>query len=287
MGKVNKPHPWAGETVYFGTKHGKARAVQGGLRALGIRCITARIDTDAFGTFSGSVPRTASIRDTLQAKVQHVFLKYPQARFALASEGSFGTHPIFGGIPTNHEAMLWGQRDESGDLFVDHLSTRVHHFELEIEPGQDIFDEISKTRFPSHALTIRVDGDPLPIRSGIRSRHHLEETMRRIDRMAGSPRKVFVSADLRAHYNPTRMEVIRELGVKLVERIASLCPICENPGFWPEKAGSGEPCPDCGTATQIPSGHHWGCGACGHEEFRRDPLATGKATPGICSNCNP
>ncbi len=286
MGKASKSHPWAGQTVYFGTRHGKARAVQGGLKALGIRCVTARIDTDAFGTFSGSVPRVASIRETLQAKVQKVFEQVPQARFALASEGSFGPHPLVG-IPSDHEAMLWSERDQPGEIFVDHLSTQVHHFELVVEPGGDALAEIQKTRFPSHALTIRVEGEALPLNTVIRSRHRLEEALRRISKLPGPPRRLYIGADLRAHFNPTRMEVIRELGVKLVERISSLCTICETPGFWPERAGAGVPCPDCGTPTRIPAGHTWGCRHCGHEEHRADPLAPGKVHAGICQNCNP
>jgi len=283
--KASKPHPWAGETVYFGTRHGKTRAIQGGLKALGIRCVTARIDTDAFGTFSGSVPRLASIRETLQAKTRQVFLDFPQARFALASEGSFGPHPL-AGIPSDHEAMLWSERDSPHEIFVDHLSTQVHHFEIEVEPGQDVWAAVARTRFPSHALTLRADGGAFPFKSGIRSRHRLEEAIRSIHRRADGPLKLFIGADLRAHYNPTRMAAIRELGMKLVERISSLCPICDSPGFWPERPGDGVPCPDCHQPTRIPSGHHWGCRKCGHEEFKNDSDSP-KAHPGICFYCNP
>ena len=286
LARVSKAHAWAGETVYFGTRHGKARLLLGPLRALGIRCLTARIDTDAFGTFSGSVPRTASIRETLQAKIQQVFKEFPQARFALASEGSFGPHPRYG-IPSDHEALLWKERNSPHEIFVDHLSTEVHHFEIKVNPGEDPKAALQKTRFPSHALCIRREGDPLPFQSAIRSRHRLEEALRNIARMPDPPRALLISADLRAHLNPTRMEVIREAGKKLAERISSLCPACDQPGFWPEKPGEGTPCPDCGTPSPIPSGHHWGCLRCAYSEYRPDPEAIGKTHPGICINCNP
>lgn len=244
LAKDSKPHPWAGETVYFGTRHGKSRTVQGPLRAIGIRCVTARIDTDAFGTFSGSVPRMASIRETLQAKIRQVFEEFPQARFALANEGSFGPHPFFG-VPSNHEAFLCKERDRPYEIFVDHLSTEVHHFEYRVNPGDDWEALLKKTRFPSHALCIQREGDPVPFQTAIRSRHRLEEALRRISRLPGPPRTLLLSADLRAHLNPTRMEVIRQLGKKLIDRISSLCPSCYQPGFWPEKPGEGAPCPAC------------------------------------------
>jgi hypothetical protein len=253
---------------------------------MGIRCVTARIDTDTFGTFSGSVPRLASIRETLQAKVRQVFVEFPQARFALASEGSFGPHPLFA-IPSDHEALLLGERDSSCEIFVDHLSTEVHHFEYRLKPGEDWGAILKKTRFPSHALYIQLEGDPHPFQSAIRSRHRLEEALRRISRLPDPARPILLSADLRAHLNPTRMEVIRQAGKKLVERISSLCPLCETPGFWPERAGAGVPCPDCGTPTRIPADHTWGCRHCGHEEYRADPLAPGKVHSGICQSCNP
>lgn len=286
MARDSKPHPWSGKVVHFGTCHGKSRALRGPLKAIGIECVTARIQTDAFGTFSGSVPRTASIREALQAKVEQVFLEFPRARFALASEGSFGPHPHFG-IPSDHEALLLRERGQAHEIFVDHLSTEVHHFELRVNPGEDPKAAIQKTRFPSHALCIRLEGDPLPFQSAIRTQHRLEEALRNITRLPGPPRALLISADLRAHLNPTRMEVIRQTGKKLIERITSLCPACDQPGFWPERPGPGVPCVECGEASHTPSGYHWACGGCGATEYRSDPLAPSQIPSGKCINCNP
>ncbi len=67
---VTAPHPFHGKTFYFATKHGKEELLKPLLAELGMDCIAIPVNTDEFGTFSGEVERTGSVRETLRKKIK-------------------------------------------------------------------------------------------------------------------------------------------------------------------------------------------------------------------------
>ena len=91
LAKVNN-HPFSGETVYFATKHSKEKVLSPQLAKIGMNCVRTEVDTDRFGTFSGEVERVGSVRETLRLKTAAATEAHPEARFFLASEGSFIPH---------------------------------------------------------------------------------------------------------------------------------------------------------------------------------------------------
>src|SRR5262249_28030744 len=98
----------------------------------------------------------------------------------------------------------------------------------------------------------------------------LDEVVAAVDREAcrSADGEAIVIADMRAHRNPTRMQVLRALGWKLARRLGALCPQCGAPGFGHLDSRRGLPCEECGEPT------HWidfevdGCAACGHGVVR-------------------
>ena len=98
----------------------------------------------------------------------------------------------------------------------------------------------------------------------------VEDTVAAVDREArrSADGLALMISDMRAHRNPTRMQVLRALASKLARRLLKLCPKCEAPGFGPVDSRRGLPCESCGDAT------HWidfeidGCAACGHAVAR-------------------
>lgn len=81
-----------GEVAALGTLHDKAPDIAPALSPLGISVRTEAIDTNAFGTFDGSVPRTLSPLETAEAKARAAAAA-AGTRFGLGSEGSFFAHP--------------------------------------------------------------------------------------------------------------------------------------------------------------------------------------------------
>ena len=281
-----KKHPYAGLTVFFGTLHEKDRAVRPALEGLGIACRVVAVDTDRFGTFTGEIPRSGSIRETLRLKVRAVFEKEPDARLALASEGSFAPHPAFGFALCNHEALLLVDRLSEREFHSEVLSPRVRALELELSPRDDLAQALEKLGAPDHGVVVRPKDAPDPVVKGLRTFHGVARAM--IDCFAESPEaKVILANDLRAHQNPTRMEGIARAAARLVEQLDSFCPGCKAIGFRPAVPEAGVPCSDCETPTAVLRGHTWACEACGHREFRPAENAPVSADPSRCPACNP
>jgi len=59
-----------------------------------------------------------------------------------------------------------------------------------------------------------------------------------------------LQTELRAHANPTRMEMIRLAAEDLVKKLRSPCPACGALGFWLVEHIAGLPCGDCGAPTR-------------------------------------
>ena len=86
------------------TQHGKLRALAPPLaRRLGLIVEPAAIDTDAFGTFTGTTARTGTAAEAALAKAR-AGMAAAGLDLGLASEGSFGPHPWLpfgaGGVET-------------------------------------------------------------------------------------------------------------------------------------------------------------------------------------------
>ncbi len=285
MGKANN-HPYDGQTVYFGTKHDKALALEPLFFEIGVSCETVEVDTDEFGTFTGEVERQGSVKDTLRKKVASVLKVRPNARFVLASEGSFGPHPLIGFIRSDHEVLLFFDKETGVEIFVDELSTDTNHDEIEFGPRDDLFQFLERVKFPTHGIIARPKGKSTQVFKGLKDMARLGQAIIDCFMLSSEP-KVILSTDMRASFNPTRMSVIGKAGEKLLARLQSFCPSCSAIGFGPIQGIKGLPCSDCGLPTHMVKETIFGCAACEFEEphTRVDGLTS--ASPGDCEFCNP
>ncbi|TNC87671.1 MAG: hypothetical protein CSH36_14155, partial [Thalassolituus sp.] len=89
--------------------------------------------------------------------------------------------------------------------------------------------------------------------------------------------------DWRAMMSPLRCERIRQAAENLAARLQSVCPACNSPGFWYDKAQKGLPCAGCDAPTSQIRLRMARC-RCGHEAYEeiRDT-----ADPYYCEYCNP
>ncbi len=293
MNKVNN-HPYADLSVYFGTKHEKERAVAPILAELGIKCEVVILDTDKFGTFSGEVERVGSIRETLRKKIAAVYIANPQARLALASEGSFGPHPLIGFMQSDHEALLLTDRKLGIEIYAEEISTDTNLAEIEFSPGDELQsllqNFLDQVRFPSHAVIVRPKGNEKwnekIVFKGLQNFHNVNQAI--IDGFRVSPvAKVILSTDMRANFNPARMLVIEMAAKKLAEKLNSFCPSCQVPGFAIAKSVPGLPCEECGAPSAVAKEVVWECVKCAHHETRPRPDGKTVVNPGECQFCNP
>ncbi len=140
--------------------------------------------------------------------------------------------------------------------------------------------------FPSHHLVIKPTDEYHPqSRKGIQDLAELKDAFDWAKSLS-SKGIVYVENDLRAFANPTRMENIRKAAIDLANKMNSVCPQCNTPGFWITDVKRGLPCKACGLATDEEIAKIWSCIKCEHKQT--EGMKVFKfADPSKCKHCNP
>jgi hypothetical protein len=276
--------PSSGHDIYRGkravlaTNHGKEKAVfPAFFSALGLELeLPEGLDTDSLGTFTRDVARHGSMRETAIRKAR-LGMESSGLPLAVASEGSFGPHPVIPFLAAGYELLVFVDPERGLEIVEEQVSERTNFALLEVTPGGEVDDFLARAGFPEHALVVRA-GDKLE--KGITSRAHLDQLLH-----AGG--LVQLETDMRAHLNPTRMAEIARLAERLARRIGTLCPACSTPGFGVTSAGRGLPCAECGAPTRLIATVVETCACCRHEQRKPRPDGRLFATPAECPECNP
>ncbi len=282
----NNEHPFGGESVFFATKHSKEKVLAPLFEKLGLKCIIADVDTDMFGTFSGEVDRVGGVRETLRRKTSAAAKANPAARFLLASEGSFGTHPFIGFVQSDHEALLFVDRKLNTEIYVEEISTETNHSEIELGPGDDLHAFLNQIGFPEHGIIVKPKGCGDMVFKNLTTFQSVEQAIAD-GYLASAESKVILSTDMRANFNPTRLRVIEKVGLKLIETLNSFCPECKSPGFAISEGIPGLPCEECGEPSRISKDVVWSCVKCTYTEQKARPDRVVAISASDCEFCNP
>jgi hypothetical protein len=206
----------------------------------------------------------------------------------LASEGSFGPHPALPFVSADFEVLVFVDDAEGFSVTEEIVTPETNYAREECSNLQEVVAFANRAGFPSHGLIVRPVGnsDPGTIRKGIISDEELARTT--AEAIAASPEgRVSVETDMRAHMNPTRMRVLRRLGVKLVKRLRTHCPRCDCPGFGYAGSEPGLPCADCAEPTPMTLREIHTCPRCAERRYQRRADGQTAASPQYCSFCNP
>lgn len=282
---MSRAGPYAGQRIALLTQHGKER-VMGPLfaDALGARLeLATGFDTDTLGTFTREVPRPGSQLEAARRKAL-TGMELLGLDVGVASEGSFGPGPV-AFCTWNVELIVLIDRTRGLEI-VGRASGPGHHVHAPVRDRLGLDQVAREAGFPGHGLVVRPDDEHDPrVRKGITDRSALYAAFD--EAMAASRTSiVFVESELRAHLNPTRMDVIRRATEDLVARADSGCPRCGAPGFWVVERIAGLPCSACGTPTRAPRAERWSCVTGDHVETR-DVHPGRLADPFGCDRCNP
>jgi len=287
---MKKALPYNGDTFLLVTKHEKAKAINPSFKEkLNARVLEYVIDTDILGTFSGEIERQGTALDCARAKCEKVIQSMGKdAELVLASEGSFGPHPLIQFIPCDYEILYFIDQKRGFHIHVSMLSEATNYQVKEVKSFQELEAFASKVQFPSHALIIRSDSrdETGPIFKGINTQEALKDSFERAIRLSKEG-KALVETDMRACFNPSRMKVIGLLAEKLADRLAILCPKCDTPGWGKVRVEKGLKCGWCYLETELIKLEIFGCAKCDYEEFALPSHGLKKADPGSCSYCNP
>ncbi len=278
---------YAGQVVAFATQHHKDRAVAPVFRdRLGVTIEVADVDTDAFGTFAGDVPRTKSPLDTALAKVE-AGLDASTRRLALASEGTIGPDSALPLTTSDIEVLVFRDAEAGITIHAQHRSYEIVAARTQAKPTDDLREFLVRADFPRHGLIVKPPtGSPGPITKGIVDEIELGRAIRRVCELRGASGSAIIESDLRAHFSPSRMSNITECARQLADRIATPCPQCASPGWGPVAPARGLPCSNC--RTHIPTAVRAdvsGCVRC--PAVREYPREDQSVDPRWCPVCNP
>ena len=277
---------FTGRTLVIATMHEKEKVLAPILeQALGVVVfVPATFNSDRFGTFTGETLRDDSPLETARAKAETVLMEAGYD-LALASEGSFGPHPVIGIVPANEEWLILIDKKNNIEVVVRELSTETNFDGRICKSVDEVLDFANAAGFPEHGLIIRKNkNDSKAVVKGIRT---TEELVKTANDFLEKDNEVLIETDMRGMMNPTRMKVIAAAGEKLVKKLKSLCPSCESPGYDVEEIIFGLPCSDCGLPTRTPKAYLLRCKKCGYETMQDFPKGNATEDPMYCDYCNP
>jgi hypothetical protein len=272
------------QTIYFVTKHEKEHIVAPSFfDAFRSKVVGLEVDTDILGTFSGERERELDPLSNARKKIDLAMLETSNAKYFLASEGSFVPHPEAPWITLNEECLLFYDKETQLSIHVFEYSNEVHFKRKSIDSATEIKEVIDSFDFPNHGIIIKLskEGSQKYIKE-ISTDSELETVLL----MAfGEGWLVEVESDLRAHRNPTRRKVIRKAGERLVEELKLTCPKCASIGQIIKKRIEGVQCANCGIPSRQVKSYLRSCYFCQHEweqDLKNPPI-----DPQFCSWCNP
>ncbi|MCO5949335.1 DUF6671 family protein [Mucilaginibacter flavidus] len=173
---------------------------------LGVNCfVTSDLDTDQLGTFSGEVERLDDPLTTARNKCL-MAMEQTGCDLAVASEGSFGPHPTLFFCYADEELVLFMDKKRKLEIYSTEVSLKTNFNGKEISNEQELMDFAESVGFPSHAIILRDKKNSTAcLVKGITDPDLLFTTFRRMFKDHG---RAFAETDMRAMYNPTRMQVI-------------------------------------------------------------------------------
>ena len=275
-----------GRKVIIATKHQKESVIAPILeKELGVTCFTDEtFDTDTLGTFTGEIDRELDPISTAREKCLRA-MKLNNCDLGVASEGSFGSHPSMLFISADDEFLIFIDTLNNLEIIVRELSTSTNFNGRQIQSQKELITFAKSIGFPEHGLILRKSKDEnTEIYKGITD---IETLKKSFEQLHFKYKSVYAETDMRAMYNPTRMDVIEKATEKLVQKIKSACPQCQTPGFGITDAKKGLECSLCSLPTNSTKSYIY---ACQHCQFTKEEMYPNKKTtedPMYCNYCNP
>ena len=275
-----------GRNILIATKHEKEKAIAPILeKKLGVNCfVSTDLDTDKLGTFTGEVERKENPITTARNKC-YMAMELMDCDLAIASEGSFGSHPTIFFAPADDEFLLLIDKKNNIEISVRELSLETNFNGAEIKTKEELQEFASVSKFPSHGLILRKSKEELEgITKGIIDEKLLYDTFLNLIKNFGT---AYIETDMRAMFNPSRMKVIEKATLKLVKKIKSVCPNCKTPGFGIVDRKVGLPCNQCRFPTKSTLSYTYIFQKCNYKKEEEFPNEKQTEDPMYCDICNP
>jgi hypothetical protein len=281
---------FAGRVAILASMHKKEQVIATLLEAqLGVKLqVLPNFNTDQFGTFSREQARVGSQLETIRAKA-NAALALTDATLAIASEGSFGPHPGLPYAACNRELVLFLDASQNLEVVGEALSLETNFRHLQVATFSEALTFANQVGFPAHGLVVLTNPEQpatAPIFKGITTESALETAVTTALPQSPSGR-VQIETDMRALYNPMRMQVIKAATENLLSRLKHPCPNCGCPGFGIHHTLPGLPCQWCQMPTSLTLAAIYQCQRCQYQHRHNLPEGLTLADPTYCDFCNP
>jgi hypothetical protein len=272
--------------LIIATKHKKEDVIAPIVeKELGIKCFVAKdLDTDTLGTFTGEVERKDDPLTAARKKC-YMAMELTNSDLAIASEGSFGPHPSIYFAPADDEILIFIDKKNGLEIIARELSTETNFNGSAIKSKKDLLEFAANSNFPSHGLILRKSkNENRDIVKGITNEEQLIKVYYNLINNFGT---AYIETDMRAMYNPTRMNIIERAAEKLIKKIKNHCPVCNMPGFGITDAKEGLPCVICNFPTRSTISYIYYCQKCSYQKEEKYPKGKQTEDPMYCDYCNP
>jgi hypothetical protein len=273
-------------SLLIATKHQKEKVITPILtKELQVNCFSSAVfDTDSLGTFSGEIERKQDAITTVRLKCLEAN-KLTNCDLIVASEGSFGAHPTIFFAHANEEIIFLKDFKNDLEFWATEISFETNFNGKLIATETELLEFAKNSQFPSHGLILKSSEKKFQkVYKGITDSNKLLLYFYSLLNEFGI---VYAETDMRAMFNPTRMDVIAIATKKLVDKINNKCPNCQTPGFDVLKANLGLLCENCKTPTRSVLSLTYQCQKCTFQENRMYPKGKTKEDATFCDNCNP
>lgn len=272
--------------LLIATKHQKEKVIAPIIESeLGVTCfIDNSFDTDILGTFTGDVERELDPISTVREKCLQA-MKINNCDLGIASEGTFGPHPSIFFVNADDEFLIFIDKQRNIEVIVRELSTTTNFNGKQVQNQKELLEFADQIGFPTHGLILRkLKDEKTDIHKGITDIENLKNSF---ELLWAKYNSVYVETDMRAMFNPTRMNVIKNATKKLVQKIKSTCPQCKTPGFGVTDSKKGLKCSLCGSPTDSILSYIYICNHCHYTKEEIYPLNKTTEDPMYCNYCNP
>lgn len=273
------------KTILLATKHHKEQVIKP-LIEQHFNCkviVPDNFDTDQFGTFCGEKSRFLPPSKMVIHKARSALEKF-DCQFAIATEGSFGPHPLIPYMAHHEELMAFVDMESKIDIVVYRHTQQTNYAMAEFVRGESCGDFLQSVNFPTHAVMVRELESHNLIAKGIQSISNLNVAIGKAFSLAD---RIRIETDMRALCNPTRMSVIKDLTGELINRLRSHCEKCGCYGFGFREVSGYLPCISCGSATDLYQHLIERCVRCDFSVTRPRPDNLSHADAKYCHYCNP
>lgn len=250
--------------------------------------VPENFNTDEFGTFTRDVKRLGTQIEAARFKAEKAMSLVGET-LGIASEGTFGPHPLIPYLPANREIVILLDKTHQLEIVGESISEETNYSHKLISSLEEAYQFAKMIGFPEHGLVV-ILGEPTTgkgeIFKGITTEQELSEVVETTLRRSPEG-KVHIETDMRAMYNPTRMKNIARATLDLIQKINHRCPQCGWPGFQIVKRQPGLPCGLCYLPTPLVRSLVYQCQKCNFSREELFPDGQETADPSLCSYCNP